>query len=327
MEFLALRRHAEKTRILAGLPYGLRNDSSACFLNSTIHLLGSVATRLRAVANHDLQILLESVNLAGAYDVEYRVTTLVLELIRRLALFNMSTAIQHDAHEVLLVILNNCIRSEPTPPFVGRISRRKTCIRCGAVGVLSEENFSVLSISIDKPTLKGCVDALSKAEVVNNVECDACTLIARRDRCLAVNTLFSRTFIHHTNLLNFESLPVRTAQLIKCDINLWPEILFLRVDRASSINGTKSQLEVSIPEKMVIDGSVYELLAVTLHIGNSSERGHYVTLRRWDASVFGTDCKPEWILADDERVTFQTRNVIGSELVKRNAYLLIFNRN
>ena len=279
--------------VLQSLPSGFCNSANGCFLSATLQVLSALCYSLRRFSLPDFQVLLEALNLSSAFDVSDRINICLTRLLEGLREAGLSISHQNDAHETMLVLLDRCFikpSDQPTFPFEGIMTLKRQCYNC-KVTCSRAQNFTILTVKPEHFTIASCLKELSQPYTVSDVECDHCKK--------------------------------RTKYYMTDGITQYPDILMIHLDRVGL--GSKTTKPVFIDTKLAMgDLKVYELSAVIYHIGQSADSGHYATLRRWDSSIFGLPSEMRWITVDDDIVNWETREFPGSQLIRENAYLVVY---
>ena len=201
---------------------------------------------------------------------------------------NFSGSSEHDSGECVITIVNHLSVSVPeiNDIFNGKFNSRLECSAC-LYSSNKEEAFKSIELSIEKMSkLKDCINFFLSRDFIGCPKC-------KKNTC--------------------------TKQF---SINNFPNILVLCLKRFSfSQTATKLSHIVHFPLELTLSSEddsklhVYELIAVSNHIGNTIDTGHY-----------NSYCKVKdinkWYSFDDSKVTEIQETTVVSNL----AYLLFYQK-
>ncbi|KAK3928981.1 Ubiquitin carboxyl-terminal hydrolase 36 [Frankliniella fusca] len=95
-----------------------------------------------------------------------------------------------------------------------------------------------------------------------------------------------------------------------------PNTLMLQLQRFRE-NGSKISSDITINQSITVGNGNYEFMGAVLHIGTSSECGHYIAVTKCPDNRFS--------IFDDKEVT-SVRSFPGGTSLSKNAYILIYSR-
>lgn len=190
--------------------------------------------------------------------------------------------------------------------FGGKLSTRLECLECRNVseGTESFVDIPLAFPCLTKANLEDLVGHFFAPEILdgeNSYSCGSCQCLRSAEK------------------------RVNVTELPKC---LVVNLMRFGYD-SSTQKRNKILTDVSYPEVLKLpghDSESYELYAVVVHSGASSDAGHYYTYARNRAGC----TKQEWFLFNDSNVTFadfESFQHLGERFTKDTAYLLFYERS
>ncbi|KAG0657587.1 hypothetical protein C6P44_004593 [Monosporozyma unispora] len=239
-------------------------------------------------------------------------------------LFNTSS--QQDAHELLNFILNDVndylqtfnessttkylptgIRNSILDQFQGILTNGTRCLTCDT---RTSNNEPFLDLPIEMPNEEDSINIQDFLNDYNQTEflrgsnkfyCNQCSSLQEAERVVTITTLPPTLSLH---LKRF-----KYSEELNTNVKLFNKIHYpLVLDVSSNVD-----IEHTVYKR-------YELASVVVHMGNSPQHGHYVSLCK--SSLYG------WLLFDDETVESVSENTvlkfIGDETDQSTAYVLFY---
>ena len=221
----------------------------------------------------------------------------------------------------------NPVATAPTPAvaaptwiqsiFEGVLSCRTECVRCGAM-TEREESFFDLSLDIvDNTSITHCLRSFSAVEMLGGNEkylCEQCgsrqeaykSMLIKRAPEIAI--MHIKRFKYNEQLQAFMKLGYRVAFPL--------ELRLVNTVTAESVDVSGDPL------------SMYELIAVVVHIGSGARYGHYISMIKVNG---------EWHLYDDENITpisaeyiqhvFGSQHAHNTAAAQQDGYLLFYQKS
>lgn len=223
--------------------------------------------------------------------------TLVSHLVRHCP--SLYSGQHQDAHECLMYWLD--VFEHVLPPAVcqewqGTSTLHISC-QCG-FDQQKQETFNHLSLPLGE-SLEDAVARYQNPEVLEEYRCDRC---------------------------NQQTVTQRTA------ITQWPRHVWIQwkrfqfqqaqgkgVGRLNKINA-----RIPVARSFDIDDAAYRLIGLLIHQG-SAQNGHYVCMVEHGGHMLPA-YQPQWLWCDDSKVNVVLEDLLGSDDVTKNAYVLLYSR-
>jgi len=189
--------------------------------------------------------------------------------------------------------------------FYSYMSNSIKCNECNHT-IYKIEKYKELSVDLEKEQKNNNLDKLFdkyfQSDILEDYKCDQC----KETNCLKTSKLLNtpkylivqlKRFLFHQETMNFSK--------ITCPVE-YP--LFLDLDHYLIENN----INKNINEK-----TIYNLNTIINHLGRNFNGGHYTSFHK---------IQDKWFSADDEDIREVDKEVIFTENNKRNAYILIYEK-
>ena len=293
---------------------GLKNLKNTCYMNAILQcLINSENLTDLLMSPADEEKLLTKQPSRLTKELQYLIMVLRSGEFRSVSPMDFKNALgevkpayeenkQEDAHEALLVILEQIENSTNLDKILGGEVRTKTeCKQCKEVSTSASVRFSCIHLELptekDQTTLKECIKSHTKEQILTDKGCNTC-----------------------------KNKGIVTAEAIqKTEISKMSEVLIIQLKRFCKEGKWQKKKYNVVDFPLILDMSPYsggtqpheyELFGVVNHHGGLAS-GHYTALCR------DTTETKSWVSHDDQ---WTSEKIEESKISKKEAYILFYKR-
>jgi len=286
---------------------GFANAGQSCYLNAALQMILQMPELFNGdfLNPENVQFLysLSRLRQTSAKHVVISHAIVVAWMNKNLPAHLRYQGAQGDAHEVLIALLDvidqNGGRDRIKKHLNGTQRNMTTCSSCHVVST-RDESFTQLTVPFtggNEVRIESFFAGMFRSEVLdgaNMYQCDTCKT---------------------------QRVATRTVEIAR-----FPQYLLIQVLRFDQERKMHNPFVFAHRVSGDKRGDpIFQLQGFVVHEGASQDRGHYIT---YGAVQMDTEnpFKSKWMLYNDSRCTEVSAEFLGSEVVQRNIYVLLFKR-